>query len=55
MAGYRYTDLRSIDIDPKLHGLGGIGHMGYFRRQAQPLWDDALGWFGEHRPPAQPA
>ena len=26
--------------------------MGYFRRQTQPLWEDALRWFGEHRPPA---
>lgn len=51
MAGYRYTDLQAVDIDPKSRGLGGIGHMGYFRRQAQPLWEDALRWFGEHRQP----
>lgn len=52
MAAYRYTDLQSVDIDPKGRGLGAIGHMGYFRRQAEPLWDDALHWFGEHRVPA---
>ncbi len=52
MAAYRYTDLQSVDIDPKGRGLGTIGHMGYFRRQAQPLWEDALRWFGEHRKPA---
>ncbi len=52
MAAYRYTNLQSVDIDPKGRGLGAIGHMGYFRRQAQPLWDDALRWFGEHRKPA---
>jgi predicted alpha/beta hydrolase len=28
--------------------MGTIGHMGYFRRQAQPLWNDVLDWFGEH-------
>ena len=35
-------------IDPVRSGLGAIGHMGYFRRQAEPLWRDVLGWFGEH-------
>jgi predicted alpha/beta hydrolase len=23
--------------------------MGYFRKQAQPLWNDVLRWFGEHQ------
>lgn len=55
MAGYRYTDMQAVDIDPKGRGLGAIGHMGYFRRQSQPLWEDALGWFGEHRTTASPA
>jgi predicted alpha/beta hydrolase len=27
-------------------GLGPIGHMGYFRRAARPLWDDVVDWFG---------
>ena len=26
-------------------GLGPIGHMGYFRPKAKPLWDEALDWF----------
>ena len=52
MAGYRYTDLQAVDIDPNGRGFGPIGHMGYFRRQAQPLWEDALRWFGEYRKPA---
>ena len=54
MAGYRYTDLQSVDIRPQERGLGAIGHMGYFRRQAQPLWEDALQWFGEYRKPPLP-
>jgi hypothetical protein len=29
-------------------GLGPIGHMGYFRPRAEPLWREALAWFGEH-------
>ena len=55
MAGYRYTDLQAVDIDPQSRGLGAIGHMGYFRRQAQPLWEDALRWFGEYSKPAASA
>lgn len=51
MSGYRYTDLRAVDIVPTDRGLGAIGHMGYFRRAAQPLWEDALHWFGEHPQP----
>jgi predicted alpha/beta hydrolase len=57
MSGYRYTDLQAVDIVPADRGLGAIGHMGYFRRAAQPLWEDALHWFGEHpqpRPAARP-
>lgn len=48
MAAYRHTHLQALDIDPKGRGMRAIGHMGYFRRQAQPLWEDALRWFGEH-------
>ena len=35
------------DIDPKAFDLafGEIGHMGYFRPAAQPLWDEILAWF----------
>ncbi|MGE0497543.1 MAG: alpha/beta fold hydrolase [Ramlibacter sp.] len=51
MAGYRGTPWQAIDIDPQRSGLGAIGHMGYFRRKAQPLWGEVLSWFGEHRAP----
>ncbi len=59
MAGYRYADVQAVDIVPAARGMASIGHMGYFRRAAQPLWEDALRWFGEHRnslatPIAQP-
>ncbi len=50
MSGYRYTDLQTVDIVPAARGLASIGHMGYFRRAGQPLWEDALRWFGEHGP-----
>jgi predicted alpha/beta hydrolase len=52
MAGYRNSAVRAVTIDPRQHRLGTIGHMGYFRSAAQPLWDEALDWFeGLARPP----
>jgi len=49
MAAYRGTAWQAIDIDPQRSGLGNIGHMGYFRRNAEPLWHEVLRWFAEHR------
>ena len=48
MAGYRNAPVERLDINPATQGIGPIGHMGYFRRQAQPLWENALQWFAEH-------
>jgi len=42
LAGYTGATRRAVDIDPAAHGLDRIGHMGYFRAGAEPLWDDAL-------------
>jgi predicted alpha/beta hydrolase len=47
MSGYPAGVWQGVEIDPAAIGLKGIGHMGYFRRQAQPLWRDALAWFEE--------
>lgn len=44
MAGYRNAALQTADIDPQHHGLAQIGHMGYFRANATPLWEAALRW-----------
>jgi predicted alpha/beta hydrolase len=41
---YRNAPLTRRDIDPR-EGLGPLGHMGYFRQKASPLWDDVLAWF----------
>lgn len=46
IAGYRHAPVRRVDIDAGARGLGPIGHMGYFRRAARPLWDDVVDWFG---------
>ncbi len=55
MAGYRNTRWQSLDIDPAHAGVGGIGHMGYFKARARPLWEDTLRWFEQHRPVGAPA
>lgn len=44
MAGYRNAPVTPFDIDPHHAAIGAIGHMGYFRRGAEPLWDGALTW-----------
>lgn len=42
--GYRNAPLTRENLDPKPLG-GRIGHMGYFRQTALPLWEQALNWF----------
>lgn len=44
MHGYRNAPITRLDPDPKTFGRP-IGHMGYFRQGAEPLWDDMLTWF----------
>ncbi|WP_175684642.1 alpha/beta fold hydrolase [Burkholderia anthina] len=44
MQGYRNAPVTRQEVDP--NGVGGkIGHMGYFRPAAEPLWERALDWF----------
>ncbi|NRD42939.1 alpha/beta hydrolase family protein [Corallococcus exiguus] len=40
---YPHAPLQRVDVDPKT--LGSVGHVGYFRRHASPLWDGAFEWF----------
>lgn len=51
MSGYRQAVVQTLTIDPVRQGMGPIGHMGYFRPRAQPLWADALKWFDTLNPP----
>lgn len=44
---YKHASVKCVDLVPDKR-QGGIGHMGYFRPQEQPLWNDALEWFKEH-------
>jgi predicted alpha/beta hydrolase len=45
--GYRNTSVTPVDLNPADLNLKSLGHMGYFRKSAQPLWDTALDWFDE--------
>ena len=45
MSGYRHAPWHGIDVEPSTRGLGKLGHMGYFRQHAEPLWAGALDWF----------
>lgn len=44
MQGYVNSRVETWDIDPALLNRE-IGHMGYFKTFAKPLWDDVLEWF----------
>jgi len=43
MDAYRGSAVTRLDLLPREHG--GIGHMGYFRARAWPLWEASLDWF----------
>ena len=40
MAGHSGAAVHTVDVDHRK-----LGHMAYFRPQAQPLWDETLNWF----------
>ena len=52
MAGYRNAPWRGVDVDPRALGLREIGHMGYFRPPARPLWEAALVELDRYAPAA---
>jgi predicted alpha/beta hydrolase len=54
MAGYSRAPVRTVTLLPQDFGLRSIGHMGYFRPQAQPLWVRVLEWFESRDPAASP-
>jgi predicted alpha/beta hydrolase len=43
--GYTQAVVTPVTLESAKFGIKGIGHMGYFRRGSEPLWDDALAWF----------
>ncbi|SEL78696.1 alpha/beta hydrolase family protein [Acinetobacter sp. DSM 11652] len=42
MQHYRSADMRYIDITAKQYQMPAIGHMGYFKKGAEKIWDDML-------------
>ena len=44
MAAYSGAPVERVTLEPRALGLREIGHMGYFRTPAAPLWDEALDW-----------
>jgi predicted alpha/beta hydrolase len=43
--GYSNAPFTPLTIKGSHFGSKGIGHMGYFRKGSESLWDDALAWF----------
>jgi predicted alpha/beta hydrolase len=46
LRGYANAAVSRVDLDPVSVSTGAIGHLGYFRATARPLWDAALDWLG---------
>lgn len=48
-SGYVQAPVDRIDLHPNTLGVGGIGHMGYFRKDVGTvLWPQMLAWLGQH-------
>jgi predicted alpha/beta hydrolase len=43
--GYKNAHVTHKDVKGTDFGPRGIGHMGYFRRGSEKLWDEALQWY----------
>ena len=39
-----YSDVTRRHLVPADYGLQKIGHMGFFRRGAEPIWDEVIAW-----------
>lgn len=44
MSAYSRASVEAITLEPASLGMPAIGHMGYFRPQAQALWKETLDW-----------
>lgn len=47
MKAYTQAPVELLDLRPSDVGMPTIGHMGYFRPQAQALWKQTLEWFSK--------
>ena len=48
MSYYKNADLHLIDLAPKSFGLSEIGHMGYFRKNANEIWNKVAKTFEQY-------
>jgi predicted alpha/beta hydrolase len=46
--GYRQAVLTRLDLQPANFSVKSIGHMGYFRQNMAPLWQQAADYFDQH-------
>lgn len=51
MRGYTSAPWQAVDLEPAVIGTRSVGHMGYFRSHATPLWQSLLDWLAD---PTQP-
>lgn len=52
LTGYPNVQLTNLTINPSTVGLSSLGHMGYFRSPAAPLWSTMLRWLETEQLPA---
>jgi predicted alpha/beta hydrolase len=52
MAAYSGAPVENVTVEPRSLGLKAIGHMGYFRPEANALWQDTLDWLRQGSGPA---
>lgn len=45
VSGYKNASIERVDLNPEAFGMSAIGHMGYFRPNAQALWKVVIDWF----------
>ena len=43
-----YPNVEYWHISPKEYGIGRLGHIGFFRDKAEPLWINLLDWLEKH-------
>ncbi len=44
LSGFRRAQITRVDLDPTQMKVGPIGHMGFFRANAQKLWPMVIDW-----------
>lgn len=44
---HAYSNVTRRHLVPGDYGLSSIGHMGFFRRGAEAIWDEAIAWLDE--------